>query len=248
MPASNGPAGGAREIVAIRILPPIVIARFGSSPSPMDNYELVIPKPSDGTPGTGYREIVPAETLVVDEQDGSIKASGVPAQVRFRDQQNRIRPICPFLEVWVQFEGDAKMVPLTLKDLQALGLGADALRWRARAGNLKAHRRTGDPRDRVEADTGEFSTHEPQPLIGNSPNFKPGKNIPFGQIRYIKPTAAHPEIRARFTPGAGLVFGPRSGDPLINDDVYAGLTSDGIDVVVDQRPASWTERRPVRPA
>ncbi len=228
MPASSGTAGAVREIVAIRILPPIVIARFGSSPSPMDNYELRIPVGSDGKPGTGYREIMPAETLVVDEQDGSIKEKSVPAQVRFRDQQDRIRPICPFLEVWVQFAGAAEMVPLTLIDLQALGLGADALRWRARAGNLKPHRRTGDPRDRVEADTGDFSTHEPQPLLGKSPNFKPGKTIPFGHVRYIKPTAAHPAIRARFTPGAGLVFGPRSGDPLTSDDVYAGQTSDGV--------------------
>ena len=69
------------------------------------------------------------------------------------------------------------------------------------------------------ADTRSFSDHARHELLGHSAHFKPGKCIPFGHFRYIKPTASHPEIRARFTPGAGLVFGPRAGDSQVNDDV-----------------------------
>ena len=150
-PASNGPAGGAREIVAIRILPPIVIARVGSSPSPMDNYELVIPKPR-----TGYREMYRRKRWWSTSRTARSKHPAC-RQARFRDQQN---PHSPDLS----FPGGLGPVRGRCQDGSAdaersAGAGARRrLRWRARAGNLKAHRRTGDPRDRVEADTGEFST------------------------------------------------------------------------------------------
>ena len=61
-------------------------------------------------------------------------------------------------------------------------------------------------------------------LRGRSPNFKRRKFISFGHVRYIKPTAGRDPItsviRARFTPGKGLVFGPRKDDPFTHDDVY----------------------------
>ena len=47
------------DVREIRILPPLAIGRFGSSSEPMHNYEAVI------TPGTGYRELRPAETLML---------------------------------------------------------------------------------------------------------------------------------------------------------------------------------------
>jgi hypothetical protein len=46
-------------IKGLRILPPIVIARFGSSPSPMDNYDVNLPLGADGKPTSGYRKLVP---------------------------------------------------------------------------------------------------------------------------------------------------------------------------------------------
>jgi hypothetical protein len=216
---------GAPPIRSIRILPPMVIARFGSSPSPMDNYNINLPIGADGKPGTGFRKITPAPTLIIDDGDGSIRNVEIPTEVRFRDEAGRIRPIAPFLEVWVEFEEAEALVPLTLGHLTQRGLGAGDLKWRARAGNFKVYRRTDDPRDRVTADTQTFSDHGRHELIGHSANFKPGKCIPFGHMQYIKPTSANPEIRARFTPGAGRVFGPRAGDPHVNDDVYFGATS-----------------------
>lgn len=228
MPSRKLAAASSAMIKSLRILPPIVIARFGSSPSAMDNYDVNLPLGADGKSTSGYRKLVPAATVFVDESDGSVKGITVPPVIRFRDEQGRIRPIAPFLEVWVEIEGFDELVPLTLDHLTALGLAASDVIWRARAGNFKVYRRTDDQRDRVTADTQVFSNHERHDLVGTSLNFKPGKSILFGHVRYLKPTSAHPEIRARFTPGAGLVFGPRSGDPQVNDDVYAGATSDGI--------------------
>jgi hypothetical protein len=58
------------EIKELRILPPLAIARFGSSPEPLENYTLE-PNSSDRF---GYRKIQPAPTLVVDSQSGDIES------------------------------------------------------------------------------------------------------------------------------------------------------------------------------
>ncbi|MGC2780633.1 MAG: hypothetical protein WA418_33855 [Bradyrhizobium sp.] len=218
----------AKAIKLLRMLPAIVIARFGSSPTPMENYDLQLPLDDKGKPTTDFREIVPAQTLAIDPDDGSVADSFLPAEVRFRDAEGRIKPVSPFLEVWVQFEDSDDLIPLTADHLGELGLTPAALRWRARAANRKPFRRTGDPRDMVGADTGLFSDHSVHPLVGVAPNFKPGKSITLGNVRYIRPTKDFPEIRVRFTPGKGLVFGPRTNDPRTFDDVYAGQTSDGV--------------------
>jgi hypothetical protein len=39
-------------------------------------------------------------------------------------------------------------------------------------------------------------------------------------VQYIKPTSQFPEVRFRFTPAAGRVYGATAGDPNIVDDVY----------------------------
>src|SRR2546423_1249839 len=98
-----------REIVELRILPPFAIARLGSSPSPMDNYQLAVTDP------IGARQILPARTLVVNRETGEITAKEPPFEVRFRDGDYQIRPIAPFLEVWARFAGDDELVPLTTK-------------------------------------------------------------------------------------------------------------------------------------
>ena len=59
-------------------------------------------------------------------------------------------------------------------------------------------------------------------------NFWPASSIPFGSVQFIRPTAAHPEIRLRFTPAPGFVYGasrapPPAGppaDPNVRDIVY----------------------------
>jgi hypothetical protein len=55
-----------------------------------------------------------------------------------------------------------------------------------------------------------FSTHGAQRLEGHCPNFiSKDKWVDFGQVQYIKPTKKHSQIRLRFTPGHGKIYGPK---------------------------------------
>lgn len=217
-------------IKELRLLPPLVIGRFGSSPEPLENYTLEISDPLD------FRKIVPAPTLIMGD-DGAISEETKPdpkGEVHFRDGQRRIKPLAPFMEVWARFSDGGEFEPLTKVHLADLGLTPADVEWSVRAANLKVFRRTGQSNDKVQARAdisradGD-SVHAARSLIGQCKNFKMGSNgpktIPLGTIRYVRPTDAFPEIRFRFTPGAGLVYGTRAGDPLIRDDVYAGVTA-----------------------
>jgi hypothetical protein len=198
------------QIREIAVFPPLAIGRFGSAASAMDNYEAV------ETTATGHRLLRPAETLEVDPASGEISRAFVPNAVRFREGTlGPIRPVAPFLEVWARFTEGGPFEPLTAKHVSS-----GSVRWRVRAGNYKLSRRTGDVNDRIRADTGFFSEHDGMPLVGQCTNFLPGKSVRFGSVRYIRPNEDFPEIRLRFTPPPGLVFGPRAGDPNTQDQVY----------------------------
>lgn len=212
----------------LRILPPLAIARFGSAPTPMDNYDSVV----DPSNPLGYRRLRPAETLEVDVESGEIARAFVPDTLSFTEN-GAVRPVAPFLEVWalVGDEGlsdGGQLERLTTALLQEEGASADDLRWQVQLANLKVVRRTGDGNDAVRADSGEFSDHARHELVGECENFVPGKTIGFGHVQYIRPTADHPEIRLRFTPAAGRVYGPSrspfadtpSPDPNVSEAVY----------------------------
>lgn len=211
---SSGGGGPSAMIQELRIFPALAIARFGSSAEPLENYE-------NGAPGPdGYRTITPAETLRVDAATGEITKAETPGAVRFRDANGAIKPVCPFLEVWARFTEGGNFEPLTSAQLRAAGLTPESLRWTVRVANGKAARRTGDSGDRITAKVGPFSDHAVQKLVGTGRNLKPGKTIQFGTVRYLSPNAEFPEIRLRFTPGAGRVYGPTAGDANTVDDVY----------------------------
>ncbi|MBV8485622.1 MAG: hypothetical protein JO077_22465 [Verrucomicrobia bacterium] len=213
------------DIVEIRILPPLAIGRLGSSATPLENYTLEIANP------VGYRSLVPAPTLVVDPVTGAIVSSTTPAAVSFRDAKGNIKPVCPFLEVWMLTAGAKTLAPLTLQALEDLGADETAVSWSVEVGNIKAFRRTGDPKDKITASTTAFNDHGSKSLQGKCANFKPGKSLPFGSVRYLKPTADFPQIRLRFTPASGKVYGPKTGDPNIAEDVY------------DETRGSWSKFR-----
>jgi hypothetical protein len=186
------------SILELRILPPLAIARLGSSPEPLENYELVVEDP------LGYRKIEPTETFLVDRATGEIVEAYTPREIRFRDL-DRIRPVAPFLEVFARTSDDV-LEPLTIELLKAEGIEPEDLRWSVTLGNIKAFRRTGDANDRIVA-VAHFSDHRAHPLDGECENFLKGKTLPLGSARYIKPTREFPEIRLRYTPAAGLVYG-----------------------------------------
>jgi len=213
-----------KDIVELRILPPFAIARLGSSVEPMDNYDFEYPDP------VGYRRIIAAPTLQVDANEGKITLKNPPFPVGFRDAEGLIRPVCPFLEVWARYAGESDLLPLTKNVLAEAGLKLSDVKWRVQVGNIKAYRRTGDPNDRIEARTEEFNDHTPRPLAGTCPNFVGQKTtIPFGSVRYLAPTDDFPEIRLRFTPATGKVYGPTSAEP--DPNVHA--------IVYDDSKGKW---------
>lgn len=212
----------------LRILPPLAIARFGSAPTPMDNYEAVV----DSANPLGYRTLRPARTLEVDVDTGEIARAFVPDAVSFTEN-GAVRPVAPFLEVWA-LVGDetlsdgGRLEALTTTLLDEEGASAGDLRWQVQVANLKVMRRTDDARDAVRADSGEFSDHASHALVGECDHFVSGRTIGFGHVQYIRPTADHPEIRLRFTPPAGRIYGPTrapfpnapSPDPNVSEAVY----------------------------
>lgn len=202
------------DIKELRILPSLAIGRMGSSPDPMDNYDV------EERAGKEFRQLVPRPTLNVDRATGRIVSETTPEVLRFRDAAGSIRPMAPFLEVWARFEDGGPLEALTAGALQELGLDPSAVRWRVHVGNLKAFRRTGAGADRIEAVMEGFGDHGVKELNGMAGNFKPGASILLGSVQYLQPTPEFPEIRLRFTPAPGKVFGGQAGDPNLAAAVY----------------------------
>lgn len=190
-------------ITELRILPPYAIGRFGSSSTPLEAYQLKI---SEEGP-LHYREIEGKETFEIDEATGEIARCYIPEKgsIRFKDA-NQIRPVCPFLEVFAVLNNDS-LVPLTLGLLNEEGLSINDLQWKVQVANLKVFRQTEKEDDKILAGIDKINDHNIHELVGKCKNFLPNKSISFGFVRFIKPTNEFPEIRLRFTPAQGLVFG-----------------------------------------
>lgn len=204
-------------IKGIRIFPPLAVARLGSSPVPLENYDLKIPD------AVSPRKIVPAPTLLIDEE-GNLTEILSAGPVSFRDGAGLIHPVAPFFEVWVQLEGSDDWTQLTKQVLTDHGVNTDAVVWKVSVGNHKVYRRTADPDDRIEAVTGDFSDHRRHELLGESKHFIPNESLPLGHVQYIKPSDEHPEVRLRFTPAHGKVYGSADdpSDPYVVKPLYVG--------------------------
>ncbi|MGP4049719.1 hypothetical protein [Streptomyces sp. 2A115] len=192
--------------------PPLAFARLGPSPVPCDNYRW---GPSDLSPrGTGQTTVVPDTTVDV-AADGTL-TERLPESVQFKDASG-FRPVCPFFELhgsWTA-DGQSHSGPVTTQVLADHGIGLADVRWRVAVANLKPHHYTGTPGDRVEA-TVELAGHEHErrELTGRSPEgadrplVPPGRQVPLGTVQVPVPNAALPGLRLRFTPAAGVVYGP----------------------------------------
>jgi hypothetical protein len=198
----------AATIKALRILPPLAIGRLGSADEPLDNYTIEV----NDKATLGFRRIVPGKTLVVDAVSGKIDGIREAENVTFT-ADGKIRPVAPFLEVFAVLE-DESLVPLTKKLLTRNGLTVASVQWRVRVANRKIYRRTQDEDDIISAETDWFSHHDQQPLPGRCANFiSPDKAVDFGHVRFIRPSKEFPEIRLRFTPAKGLIYGAHQFDP-----------------------------------
>ncbi|AIY44067.1 hypothetical protein LT85_4909 [Collimonas arenae] len=193
-------------ILELRILPPIAIGRLGAATTPLEAFDLEInpDQPFD------YRRIVPRPSFEIDPQSGEIVRCYVPETIRFKDDNKKIRPVAPFLEVYARTsEAPLELQPLTLALLAAEGLDLTALHWDIDLGNIKIYRRTNNENDKIEASLHTLKDHRRHAIVGSCPNFHHDKRLPLGFIQFIKPSDEFPEIRLRYTPAAGIVYGTR---------------------------------------
>ncbi|GAB2874733.1 hypothetical protein GCM10027093_07740 [Paraburkholderia jirisanensis] len=203
-------------ILELRILPPVAVGRLGASETPLEAFELAVDpdKPLD------YRRIVPSTTLEVNQQSGEITRAYLPERIRFKDVDKKVRPVAPFVEVFARTsEAPDQLQPLTLQLLAAERLDLSALHWNVELGNIKIYRRTNDPNDKIHARLHNLKDHHRHAVEGHCENFHAGKHLPLGHVQFIKPTAQFPEIRLRYTPAAGIVYGTRMQRRVSADDV-----------------------------
>ena len=205
------------RIKALRILPPFAIARLGSADEPMDNYTIEIDPPAaNEKEPLGYRAhqaAADADRRRAFRRNRTRQEAAVPLEFK-RDGQ--IRPVAPFLEVFAVTEND-ELVPLTVELLQENGFEVRDVSWSVSVANRKVARRTGDEDDVVA--TGEVAIRDHDTLCivtlhGTCPKrfASADDSVIFGQARFIKPNKDHPEIRLRFTPAQGLIYGPKNAN------------------------------------
>jgi hypothetical protein len=197
------------KILELRILPPIAIGRLGGSDIPLAAYDLELSreKPLD------FRLIIPKETFLVDPKTGKIEAH-TPTKVKFKDSEKltdkdgKAHPVAPFLEVFaITDEKPEELVPVTEALLKRAGHKLSDISWDVEVGNIKIFRRTADKDDKMFAVIQGITTHELKPLLAHCNNFIKDKKLPLGSVQFIKPTEDFPEIRLRFTPATGKVYG-----------------------------------------
>jgi hypothetical protein len=219
-------------IKALRLLPPLAFARFGSASEPQPSYELHV---DPGSP-LGFRQIGPDQTLHV-TREGKLAIEHPVLQSdkineMFRDGP-RIRPVAPFFELFAIIEEDTgkqrktastvkrgasksahrkkeTFEPVTLRLLKKYKLDPSDIAWKVHVENRKVFRRTGDPKDKVVATTRWFSSHGRQQLRGICGNCS--KPINLGYVQFVRPSDPADEVssrlRLRFTPAPGEIYGP----------------------------------------
>lgn len=199
-------------ITEIRLLPPLALARLGSSPEPMDNYELVVDDP------VGPRRIVAAPTLRLADDGTITEYPPSVAPVKFRDANGLIKPVAPFFELFARVDGAEAWVAVTESLLATHGA---SVQFSAHLANHKLERRTGDRGDRIVATVAPFRDHAVHPLNATCAHFLDGESVPFGNIQFAKPDDSHRGLRVRFTPASGKVYGSKSETP--NPDVVRAV-------------------------
>ncbi|MEN3350173.1 MAG: hypothetical protein V7632_3808 [Bradyrhizobium sp.] len=208
------------RVVEMYFLPPIAVARVGGSDTPLEAF---VWDTDISTHGAHQTVIKPAVTLDVGS-DGSLRPY-LPNVIRFRDG-DQLRPAAPFFELWLRVQsahdGETREEKATPARLAELGASIHNLQFKVAVANCKAQRRTGSPAcsfiARLEV---SGSDHERKPLLAISPHTAaqqplvyPDRPIPLGAFQVIRPIAQKAmgidlsQIRVRFTPARGEVYGP----------------------------------------
>ena len=199
-------------------LPPLAIARLGSSPEPLENYDLVVEDP------LGYRTIRLCETFGSIPRPGNHQAY-TPGSIRFATV-TRSGPVAPFLEVFARTGADS-LSPLrsTFSRPKPFAPGPALDR---ELGNIKAFRRTGDENDKILADA-SFGDHAAHPLEGQCARISDRQDPAAGVGAFIKPSAQPSRDKAALHAGRrvwsmargrahqfGWADGPLKADPVLD--------------------------------
>lgn len=201
------------------IVPPLASARLGSSTTPCSNFAW---GPSDASPGgSGKTTLTPLESLEL-AANGEVSLVPASSELIFKDQDAdgtwRFRPVCPYFELHGRWQDGGVVVDgaITEAVLAKFGLTLADVRWTVSVANLKAYQFTLADADRVDCHvelTGDNGTRTP--LNASSTHgeasrrlIPDGVTVPVGAIQLSKPTGDFPELRLRFYPPAGLVYGP----------------------------------------
>ncbi|MBB2708423.1 hypothetical protein N2597_22530 (plasmid) [Rhizobium sophoriradicis] len=217
----------ANDIRRLFIIPPMAVARLGSSTTAVEAYnwaDVEVPRYD------GKTTIVPDWTLAV-EVDGSLRPYK-PTEISFRDG-DRIRPVAPFFEIWASTGTDGSApdtwvdCPLSEQLLDDNGFRLEDVVLRVEAANRKAARRAGNaalvfgtkaPIELTGANYGKHSIEGRSPA-STRPMIPENKSIPLGHVQFVRATnnvEGHPwfgdvdleTIRFRLWPAAGEFYGP----------------------------------------
>jgi hypothetical protein len=207
----------------IFFLPPMAIARVGSSETPLDAFSW---GEDQRFFGAGRTVVVPQISLEV-LADGSLRPY-LPRHIRFKDPSG-IRPVCPFVELHALCEEHGKEelveLPLTPGLLGENGLDVSCLSFKVHAANRKAARRTGDKACAFEARRWIKGNDHRRHRLDGYTRSQTGRAlvlrehaIPLGMFQVIRPAEDNKSflginldtIRVRFTPAQGKVYGPPS--------------------------------------
>ncbi len=86
-------------LLEIFFLPPMAVARLGSSDTPLESFEWTTDK--DAHSGN-LTVIKPALSLAV-QADGHVKHY-LPDDIDFKDKDGKICPVAPFFELWAKIQ------------------------------------------------------------------------------------------------------------------------------------------------
>ncbi len=238
------------RILRVFFRPPLVVARLGGSPNPLENF---VWRDDPTIHGGAQNTIEPAVSLQV-TVDGSL-VPYLPSILQFRDGEH-LRPVAPFLELWAEVEytvddpevglpsgnpakvtpaaGDRAEMALTSTLLRTAGGSLDGVLYTVHVANKKAVRRTGNPANGFEAwhqvRADDYDSHQllaiTPPAPAQEPLVPPDHPIPLGWFQAIRPLARlHTGVnldvlRVRFTPARGEVYGPPAA--VMGQDVSTG--------------------------
>ena len=211
-------------LLEIFFLPPMAVARLGSSSTPLDSFCWTEnPRPHAQCDTV----IMPAVSLTVAD-DGSVTPH-LPISIVFKDDDGKIRPVAPFFELWAKLQssdGRIREEPFTLGMLAGFNLSLRDIRYEIVAANRKAARRAQYAPAafiaRLSVAGNDHGRHELRGVSphtsGQEPLVPVGKHIPLGHFQVMRPVGGtvcvnNQQIdlgilRVRFTPPKGIIYGP----------------------------------------